>query len=1693
MIHFGRCLALLLASVLLARVSASDIAWIEAENPTTKPELAEFETRPDGTAEYLSGGKVAVVNIDERHVEKLLGKDGKIAAWDFETKTGGMHQVWARIGYEWVRTDFDWRIDSGAWQTAKSTDCTIDLQQIAFWREIAWLKMGEQDLPAGKHSLQVRFMPTRESKGQQVPTRILWMADCFCIADDFRPNHKYRPGDDYRSDLDRQAAAQVFTLVAPAQQGERARLDLGGSWQLAAWDEPVVPEAQRLEGVAALPADLDSLPWYGIPVPSDRNQSRPDFIFNHRLIYRTKVAVPASLKDRAFYLDFDSFSMIATVFVNGVRCGWSRAFYTNWQCDISQAIKPGQVNDIIVVIKDEWYAQSGFAKDPLGARRVFNMPPDFMAGSQSATMTFDMPMSGNNQNGLLRPVALVAAGTVYADDVFVKPSVTRHELGIDVTLRNPGPTAAEVHLDVAIVPWAAGGTAGSAAKTFTGKDVSVPAGAETVVTLSEGWADPKLWWPDEPNLYQAVTTVVVDGKPTDIARTRFGFREWEWDSHLFKLNGIITNLRATIDYGKTGEEYIASCKHTGQNMIRLWGTGLWGKTRRQNLDFFDEQGMPVRASGIFDGEGCNYRLAMEGKPNTPLFDHWREQLAAWVKTERNHPSIFIWSVENEITFINSCNFGLCDLVEPEIRKGAALVESLDPTRPTMVDGGRCLKAQTMPVNGCHYNDVFGRDLPDIAYHSRDIWYQHTEHGPWLMVKDRPIFHGEVFFAAGQAPSEFSLLDGDRCFLGPAEAKHGKGLYGRMISEGWRWDEVAAFHFWTDFQDGSWISSWQPVALFCRQWNWTFASGSTITRTLKVFNDTRFDRPIEADWSLTVGGTVANEGKRTFQLQPGTAQEFEVTIPVPTVSQRTAASFSLTCRRDGLEVFRDVKPAWVIDPDAAAKPNLAQVALAVVDPSGVVTARLAKRGIPFTAAAGPEQVPSTAQVVVVGPDAIAADHSNDPAWLALAASGVKVLVLDQQNQLRDQAIPADLEATDHVGSIAFAEDLGHPALSGLDQADFFCWSGNHVVYRNAYKKGTKGFRSLIQCDLVLGDTALAECQVNEGLLLLCQVVVGSKLATDPVAQRLFDNLLDYAASYHAVHKATAVAIDPTSLKGKLLVATGLKFTTVSDPLAALDARYGVAVVEASPANLKVLAASRASVQTYTQAGGWLMLWGLTPEGLADYNQIVGFNHVIRPFQMERVTLATPRDPLTAGLSLRDVVMDSGHDIFTYMSLKFPAEDEFTSIVDYDEIGPFVKFPSLADMGQPLDSAPGWDHWPGNMVNNYTADDTWRLCYSIAIDRGQKTKWTMELPQPEVLTSFGIVLNVIYHKVTKINFYFDQDPTPFTITTRPTHDRQDFPIAGRKARTITMELAEWEKSGTANVIGIDNMWIGVQRPAEFLDHVKPLLNIGGLMRYNQGKGGILLNQLNILAHEANPVNAEKKMTITKTLLKNLGATFEGGATVVVGANLAYTPVELATGTCNAYTRKDAKPGWFKNGPGDLSQLPVGDQKLAGVPFRLPDFRTSPVPSVVMLKGYGSDAVASEVDGIKLGVKADALFFLHTFNATDQALHWKPHGGQTSPPVVFAYLVHYANGTTALAPVSWSLGVGNWFAPQPKALPGAQLAWTASIAGQKDDQAVVYAMQWDNPHPDQLIDSVDLMQDDDQWGCPVLLAVTSASVRK
>ncbi len=860
-------LAMALLALPAARASEA-VVWLESETPTRAN--VEFKTDSWAGDPRLSGQKWLQVSHSAEEIARKWPKQGGLLEYDFAIDQAGRYEAWDRIGMEFARSPFAWRIDQGAWRTITPDMLTCDLVELGFWCEVAWIKLGDAELAAGKHTLQIRPQPAiKEEKHKQrgpdgkdvevvvqKPDKILYASDCLCLCrGPFRPNGRFKPGEDWQSDEDRQAARTVFYASPlharegqgvrtadsprPAGEGQGVRVEtlLAGLWQVCRFDEQEVID--RTEPTKILP-DMAAARWMSIRVPGNKFEVKPELRFCHRFVYRTRVDVPTELAGRSFFLQFPSLSLIASVHVNGQFCGWTKAPFAHWDCDVTRAVRSGQVNEICVVVKDSYYAFSE-KKSGKSCRLFFNEPVAWMGAQNWVNQNFDFPIGTEafaGKSGILAAPSLVVAGGVYASDVFVKPSVRKKQLGLELTLVNTSTEdrTVQIHNEVRPqlpsppAPLPSTGEGSKVEKTFPPRQVTIPAGSERVIELAEPWENPRLWWPDDPALYQLLTTIKLDGRPIDVRRTTFGFREWEWSGRQFKLNGVPWQLWADCtlnDGGKDPEGAIAQWHAHGQNTWRFWGQQFGGLDKQQALDLMDQRGIIVRRSGIFDGEGANYLHQLAN--GTELFDNWIDQLKAWVKEERNHPSILIWSIENEITFINSRNLGLHKTVEPQIARAARAVMALDPTRPAMVDGGHCLVDESLPVNGVHYQEGFWRDYPDEAYTLAKAYVAHEK--PviswgkvlWRLVPDRPIFMGESYYVRGNNPAAFSQFAGEGCFTGWGPGtRQGAGLLAKMLAEGYRWHGVAAQHFWFGSEDAALhYNSWKPVCVLCRQWNWTF--------------------------------------------------------------------------------------------------------------------------------------------------------------------------------------------------------------------------------------------------------------------------------------------------------------------------------------------------------------------------------------------------------------------------------------------------------------------------------------------------------------------------------------------------------------------------------------------------------------------------------------------------------------------------------------------------------------------------------------------------------------------------------------------------------------------------------------------------------------------------------------------------------
>ena len=336
-IRFRVLVGLVALGWLTARVQGATYTWIEAENTASinvTPKVGGW-----GRTNILSGGQWLQISIAADKVdgpvqqflaggqsnlgssldktEEGLPPEGALLQYKFTAPVGpaaGPCQIWARIGYEFVRSPFDWRIDAGPWARVNPQDLTTDLMELSEWCEVAWLKLGEQSLGAGSHSLEIRLPRTKDDSGKTA--RIFFACDAFCIsAVPFFPNGPHQPSEAWQTARDQQAAAQVFGLPAAATPDARVVLPLNGLWEVCRNDESL-PPADVAQPMVEVPAK----PWWSaIDVPGDRNVLRPDLIFAHRLWYRTRVSVPGAQVNRGFYIHFPQNNLNTTIVVNRTK------------------------------------------------------------------------------------------------------------------------------------------------------------------------------------------------------------------------------------------------------------------------------------------------------------------------------------------------------------------------------------------------------------------------------------------------------------------------------------------------------------------------------------------------------------------------------------------------------------------------------------------------------------------------------------------------------------------------------------------------------------------------------------------------------------------------------------------------------------------------------------------------------------------------------------------------------------------------------------------------------------------------------------------------------------------------------------------------------------------------------------------------------------------------------------------------------------------------------------------------------------------------------------------------------------------------------------------------------------------------------------------------------------------------------
>jgi len=395
-----------------------------------------------------------------------------------------------------------------------------------------------------------------------------------------------------------------------------------------------------------LPHDwsIEDLPGTNSPFSADAiSQVSGGFTTGGTGWYRKSFVVPVESRGKCILIMFDGVYMNSEIWLNGELLGDHPYGYTSFWYDISEKIRPDITNVIAVKVKNEgensrWYSGSGIY------RHVWLKT--------------------------LSPVHVAPWGICITTPEI---SATEAAVKIKTSVSNSKSKSTAFTLITKVLDTR--GTIVSQNETGNTLEPKKSSEIEQVLKVK----NPVLWSTESPIIYTTITEIYESGILSDRTETKFGIRSISFDAvNGFLLNGKSLKLKGgcvhndngvigSRAYDRAEERRVELLKSNGFNAIR----SAHNPPSPAFLDACDRNGMLV-IDESFDmwNEGKNpydYHLFFA--------DWWKKDVESMVLRDRNHPSIILWSIGNEIP----------GREKPEVielaKQSGNYIRSLDPTRP----------------------------------------------------------------------------------------------------------------------------------------------------------------------------------------------------------------------------------------------------------------------------------------------------------------------------------------------------------------------------------------------------------------------------------------------------------------------------------------------------------------------------------------------------------------------------------------------------------------------------------------------------------------------------------------------------------------------------------------------------------------------------------------------------------------------------------------------------------------------------------------------------------------------------------------------------------------------------------------------------------------------------------------------------
>jgi len=367
--------------------------------------------------------------------------------------------------------------------------------------------------------------------------------------------------------------------------------------------------------------------------------------------YRKTFTIPASDKSKKIFIDFDGVYRNSEVWINGHYLGKRPYGFSSFRYELTPYLKYGADKNVIAVKVDNsqqpnsrWYSGSGIYRNVWLVKTS-----DVFVGHWGTYIT--TPQVSNTSATVLIKTTVNNSG-FYGADVTVKTSIYN--------------------------------AAGAIVKTAT-TPLNVSGGDKNEIAQNIMVENPSLWSVENPYLYKVVSNIVVKGKTIDEYTTNFGIRSFTFDVDKgFLLNGKTVKIWGVCDHHDLGCLGAAINKRALQRQLEiLKDMGINGIRTSHNppapelLDLCDKMGFIVmdEAFDMWKKQKNKYDYHLD-------WDEWhKKDLEDLVLRDRNHPSIFIWSIGNEIPEQWSGKDGKDSSGTTIARELAGIIHSLDTTRP----------------------------------------------------------------------------------------------------------------------------------------------------------------------------------------------------------------------------------------------------------------------------------------------------------------------------------------------------------------------------------------------------------------------------------------------------------------------------------------------------------------------------------------------------------------------------------------------------------------------------------------------------------------------------------------------------------------------------------------------------------------------------------------------------------------------------------------------------------------------------------------------------------------------------------------------------------------------------------------------------------------------------------------------------